>query len=175
LRSKYPKKVAVIGSTVSGQGVYDWPEDLLLPLSLSVGGADPWEATSAEAVKQYGTGSLILHRQGAWWDAPGEDGVRRLNLYPMPGDEDDIELEWVFVPPPMSGATDEPAWLPKPFHKGLVYEVAADYYETVEDNPELGQRNAEKMDALVAELTRYDNMRRSGNGVFQVPVVGWTA
>lgn len=174
LRSKYPKKTSAFDTTVSGQSTYDWPTDLLLPLKLSVAGL-PWEATDEETAARYANGELILQREGAWYDAPGETGARQLHLYPTPGSSSlAIHLEWVYRPTDLVNDTDEPEEIPVEFHPAILFEVAATYYETFEDNPELAQRNSEKADTAVGELTRYDNMRRSGTGIFQVGIVGVT-
>lgn len=52
--------------------------------------------------------------------------------------------------------------------------VAADYYETVEDDAELAQVQQNKADLAVADLVRYDNERAS-SGSFVVGIAGVTA
>jgi hypothetical protein len=96
-------------------------------------------------------------------------------LYPTPGTAAAIELEYVYRPGSLIAPDDEPGWMPPPFHKGLIYAAAAVFFEDVEDNPELAKWNQEKADSIASELRSYDNERGSGNGIFQIPVVGWTA
>lgn len=140
-----------------------------------MGDGDPWEAADRDTVRSYERGGLILQKEGAWFDAPNADGVSQLHLYPTPSSGLTIELEWAFRPPPMAADADEPSEFPEEFHPGLCWEAAATYYETMEDNPELAQRNQEKADSYINGLIAYGNERRSGNGVFIPAIVGWTA
>lgn len=96
-------------------------------------------------------------------------------LYPTPGSVAAIELEYVYRPAELVNDADEPSWMPAAFHKGLLWAAPALYFETVEDNPELAKWNQEKADLVVSELQHYDIERGDGHGVFQAPVVGWTA
>jgi hypothetical protein len=75
----------------------------------------------------------------------------------------------------MVADSDAPSWMPEEFHPGLLPEVAADYYERTEDNPELAQRNSEEAEKIAGELLAYGLERAAGNGVFLPAVVGWTA
>lgn len=152
--------------------VYDWPEDLLLPLSVKVG-TEPWEPIDRDKVLALEHGDLTFQRNGAWYDGPTSAGVRKLHLYPPINGEVAIVLEWVFRPAPISGS-EPPTEIPEEFHLGLLYESAAYYYETVEDNPELAQRNSEKADSVANELAAYDSERRLGRGVFMPAIQGWT-
>jgi hypothetical protein len=174
-RSKYPRKTGNAGPTVAGQAAYDFPADYLLMVSVSLDGSDPLPAADPASVKQFTSGSLILEVDGVWYEAPDEAGVRQLYLYPTPDAAKSIDLEWVYRPTPMINNEDEPSELPEEFHPALLPEVAAVYYETVEDDPELAQRNSEKADLWVADLTRYDNERRAGDGIFRVGIAGVTA
>lgn len=172
LRSKYPRKRGSIGLTVAGQSAYDWPEDLLLPLGLSVAGT-PWPPTDADSVERFERSELALQQIGGWYDAPDVNGARKLYLYPAPGEAGlELKLEWVFRPTPLVDGADEPTELPEEFHPALLPEVASYYYETVEDDPELAQRNAEKADQWVVDLRHYENLRRVGSGVFKAPILG---
>ena len=120
---------------------------------------------------------LILGRRGVWYERADKEGTRKLYLYPAPSGGDSIELEWVYRPAPLSVAEPkgEPSELPDEFHPALLSEASAVYYETVEDNPDLAQRNSERADLWVGELTRYDNQRRSGSGSFRISILGATA
>jgi hypothetical protein len=109
-----------------------------------------------------------------WFDGVDDSGDRKLALYPQPS-SGSIELEYVYRPGALINDGDQPSWMPPPFHKGLLWSVAAIYFETVEDNPELAKWNQEKADAVASELRSYDNERGAGNGVFAPAVVGWTA
>lgn len=93
----------------------------------------------------------------------------------MPSSEQAIELEWAFRPVPMVADADEPTEIPEEFHPGLPWEAAATYFETMEDNPELAQRNQEKADSYINGLIAYGNERRAGSGVAIPQIVGWTA
>jgi len=75
----------------------------------------------------------------------------------------------------MVGDSDEPTEIPEDFHPALLPGASATYYETVEDNPELAQRNAEQFDLWAGELVRYDNQRRGGSNPFMVPILGVSA
>lgn len=173
LRSRYPRKIASVGNTVAGQAAYDWPSDLLLPLRLSVAGT-PWEATDPETAQRYALGELVLQREGGWYDAPGEDAARKLYLYPTPTTPagNAIQIEYIYRPPDLVSQEDEPTEIPEEFHAALLPEVASYYYETVEDDPDLAQRNSEKADQWVLELRKYENQRRSGTNVFKVAILG---
>jgi hypothetical protein len=174
-RSKYPRKTAT-ESTVSGQAAYSWPEDMLLPLRVSVNG-EPWSSTDAETVEQFAKGSLILQEEGVWYEAPDNEGTRALYLYPTPDEALTLTVEYVYRPVDLNVSTPagEPTEIPPEFHEALLPMVAAAYYETVEDNPELAQRNTEKGDLWISELMRYDHERRSGDGIFRIGIVGVTA
>lgn len=174
LRSRYPKKIVNLGSTVDGTASYDWPADLLLPIWIAVGGGEPWDVADAETIRQYETSQSSFFGIGAWYDAPGEDGTRKLKLYPTPGSALAIELEYVFRPEPLVNASDEPSEIPAEFHEAFLFSASVVYYETIEDNPELAQRNQEKLDLKVNELGRYDNERRAGRGIF-FPTLGFAA
>lgn len=164
-----------LGETEDAVAAYSWPDDLLLTLSLSVGGSETWEAGDPESVRAYEQGSATFIGTGVWLDLPDNEGERKLNLYPTPAGGSAIELEYVYRPGAMVGEDDEPSWLPAPFHKGLLWIAASLYFETVEDNPELAKWNEEKADLVVAEISRYEIERRAGQGVFLPQIVGWTA
>lgn len=174
LRTKYPRKVAEIGPTVSGQEAYAWPEDLLLPLKLSVAGR-PWGSSDPTTIEQIRQGELTFCDVGLWFDEADEEGQRTLRLYPTPEGEQTLVLEWVFRPAPASEAADEPTEFPEVFHDGLLYEAAAIAFEGSEDNIEFGNYYAQKAEGRARELMAYDNLRRSGGGVFRVPILGRTA
>lgn len=175
-RSRYPRKVADIGPTVAGQVAYNWPEDLLIPLSVSVAG-EPWEASDRETVRQYEKGELVLQSVGVWYEASDESGARKLYLYPAPSGGDTIEVEWVFQGSPFTAdeTSAEPDEFPSWWHSKLIFIVAETYYAFVEDDEELAQINREKADLAVGDLIRYDNERHSGSGVFRPGIVGVTA
>lgn len=164
-----------LGVTTSSQAVYGWPDDFLLPLQVSLEGGDPLDPADPTTVRQYERDTLSLLQDRVYYEAPGDDGVRRLALYPEPSDGLVIELEYVYAPAPMTADADEPTEIPRPFHEALLPASAATYYETVEDNPELAQRSAEQLDLWVGKLARYDIQRRGGSNPFQVPIVGVSA
>jgi hypothetical protein len=145
-----------------------------MAISLCVGGTDPWEPTDPTTARRFASGSLVLQREGAFYEKPDSEGSRKLVLYPAPGEGLTIDLEWVYRPDVIL-IDEEPNELPEEFHPALIPELAATYYELVEDNPELAQRNAEKADLWVGELNRYDNQRRGGNDPFMVPILGISA
>lgn len=154
--------------------LYPWPTDLLLAREVAVSGSGPLSATSHESVRQYERGLATPVGEGLWFDGVDESGDRKLGLHPTPGAVGAIDLEYVYRPAALVNDSDEPSWMPAPFHKGLPYSALAVYFETVEDNPELAKWNQEKADAVASELRSYDIERGSGNGVFAAPVVGWT-
>jgi len=136
----------------------------------------PWGSSDRETVRQFETGSLALQAVGVWYEQPDPEGIRRLHLYPTPSGGATLELEWVyagsFKADDLNGVPSEfPEW----FHPKLCHFAAEAYYETVEDNPELAEQQKAKADLAVSELVRYDNKRRSGSGVFRIPIAGMTA
>jgi len=141
---------------------------------IAIGGSAPYDFASQETVRQYEQGGAELLKS-VWVDGVDDSGDRKLVLYPPPSAGLPIELEYVYQPPEFTEDTDVPTWMPRPFHKGLPYAALAVYFESVEDNPELAKWNQEKADSVASELRTYDDERGSGNGVFQIPVVGWTA
>jgi hypothetical protein len=147
----------------------------LLPISVTVAGV-PWQSSSRETVKQYEQGELLLRTIGVWYDAEDEEGVRKLNLYSPPSGAAALEVEYVYRPTAFdtSNLNAEPDEFPDEFHAALLRYVASQYYETVEDNPELAERNGQKFDLAVSELRRYA-VQRGGSTPFQIPIVGWTA
>lgn len=163
-----------IGPVVAEQDTYEWPSDFLLPLSLSLGSNDPLEPISPEDARRVASGSLALCREGAYYEVDGEDGMKRVVLVGA-GAGLSVNLHYVYAPPPMTSDEDEPTELPRPFHEALLPASAAVYYETVEDNPDLAQRNAEQLDLWIGKLVRYDNQRRGGSDPFMVPVLGVSA
>lgn len=142
---------------------------------VAVNGSEPYSASSLETVREYEQGRAVLVAVGAWYDGIDDTGARKLVLYPPQESAVSVELEYVYRPASMVDAGDEPAWMPAAFHKGLLYSAAAVYFEDVEDNPELAKWNQEKADAVASELRRHDIDRSAGDGVFQIPVTGWTA
>lgn len=174
LRSKYPRKLAEIGPTVAQQASYDWPTDILLPLRLQVGGRE-WASADPAAVADFKQGLVTLNEQGVWYEKPDEAGARKLFLHPIPEEESTLVLEWVYAPAPLTKSSESPSELPEPFQDGLLYEAAAIAFEGSEDNVEFATYYAQKAEARMRELMAYDNMRRSGNGVFTMPIVGVTA
>lgn len=174
LRSRFPRKLITLAQTEAGVDAYAWPADFMQVAALSVGGSETWEPSDPETVRSYERGGASLLGGGVWMDVPGEDGLRKLRLYPPPGDAHGIELEYVYQPAEFTQDSDEPAWMPRAFHKGLLYIAATVYFEDVEDNPELAKWNQEKGDLVIAELVHYDNERKTGQGVFMPGIVGWT-
>jgi hypothetical protein len=126
-------------------------------------------------VRQFISGALILQREGVYHERPDDTGARSVVLYPTPTGELAVELEYVYNPSPLTSDSAEPTEIPRPFHEAFLPAAAAVYYETVEDNPELAQRNAEQVDLWVGKLARYDNQRRGGAEPFLVPIAGVTA
>jgi hypothetical protein len=126
-------------------------------------------------VRRYESGSLALIRDTVYFEDVGEDGIRRAFIYPTPAEGLALSLLYVFAPVPMAEDSDEPTELPRPFHEALIPAAAAQYFETVEDNPELAQRNAEQVDLWVGKIVRYDNQRRGGSNPFMVPIQGISA
>lgn len=174
LRSQYPRKVASIGPTVAQQEAYSWPADLLLPVKLTVAGR-PWAPADPGTVEEYERGLLRLGDEGVWYEEPDAEGGRAVHLYPVPQEEAALILEWVFKPAPLVADSDEPVEFPSLFHDGLVYEAAAVAFEGEEDNVELANYYTQKAEGRMRELMVYDNIRRSGSGVFRIPIVGVTA
>lgn len=147
----------------------------MLPLSVTVNGV-PYSQSDRETVRAIERGKLIHRGDGLFYEQSDSAGVRKVYLYPAPTEAgQEIELEWVFRPIPLSEDTDEPTEIPQEFHPKLLHFVAATYYRTSEDNPELASYNAEKADLAVSELTRYENLRASGEGPWQVGISGVTA
>lgn len=130
---------------------------------------------SPEDARRFASGSLVLCRDGSYYEGDGEDGIKRLALVGSLGEGLSINLHYVYAPAPMTGDSDEPTELPRPFHEALLPAAAAVYFETVEDNPELAQRNSEQVDLWVGKLVRYDNQRRGGSDPFMVPIQGISA
>lgn len=174
LRSKYPRKTQDIGPTVAEQAAYEWPDDLLLPLSVSVAG-QPWGSGDPDTVRQIQKGLITFSDTGLWYERTDESGARKLYLYPTPGEELALEVEWVYRPTPLVNPTDEPTELPEEFHDGPLYEAAAIAFEGEEDNVELATYYSQKAETRMRELMAYDNIRRSGNGIFRIPIAGVTA
>lgn len=174
LRSQYPRKVEEIGPTVAQQETYSWPADLLLPLKLTVAGR-PWAPADPSTVEEYERGLLRLGDEGVWYEEPDASGDRALHLYPVPQEAVALMLEWVYRPVPLVNTSDEPTEFPEEFHDGLLYEAAAVAFEGEEDNVELANYYTQKAEGRMRELMAYDNIRRSGSGVFRIPIVGVTA
>lgn len=133
------------------------------------------EPSDPDTVREYETGALRLGADRVYYEDPGEDGIRKLVFYPAPVEGQAVNLLYVFAPEPMTEDSDEPSEFPRPFHEALIPAAAAQYYETVEDNPELAQRNSEQLDLWVGKLVRYDNQRRGGSDPFMVPIQGISA
>lgn len=153
-----------------------WPEDLLLPLSLAVAG-HPWGSSDRETVRQFETGELRLTGAGVWYDAPDENGLRKLYLYPSPSGGDTLEVEWVYQAVALSTdtPTGQPSEFPEWWHPKLLHFIGEGYFATVEDNPELAEYHKGKADLAVSDLIRYDNERQAGDGIFLPGIAGVTA
>lgn len=174
-RSRYPRKVKEIGPTVAEQEAYSLPADFLLPESLAVA-ARPWESSDLETVRQYKQGELILLPYGVWYERPDEEGVRKLYLYPAPGEAGlAVELEYVYQPVDLVNDGDEPSEFPEFWHPNLRFFAAQVYYETIEDNADLAEVFKGRADTAIGDLIRYDNERSTGNGIFQVRISGVNA
>lgn len=174
-KSRYPRKTVEAGPTVAGQAAYTLPEDFLLPYRLAVAGT-PWAPSDRETVRRYEKGELKLLEDGVYYEAPDSEGNRALYLYPTPGDAVTLELTYVYAPAALNvdEPSKEPVAFPSYWHNKLIHFVAADYYETVEDDAELAQVQQSKADLAIADLVRYDNERTSP-GPFIVGIAGVTA
>jgi hypothetical protein len=135
----------------------------------------PWAPSDRETVRRYEKGELKLLGEGVYYEGTDEEGNRTLNLYPTPGSAVELELTYVYAPTALNvdEPSKEPTAFPTYWHKRLVHFVAADYYETVEDDAELAQVQQGKADLAVADLVRYDNERAS-SGPFVVGILGAT-
>lgn len=174
-RSRYPRKTVEVGPAVEGQAAYTLPTDYVLPYKVAVAGV-PWSTSDRETVRQYERGELKLLAQGVYYEDSDEEGNRTLNLYPTPGGGSEIALTYVYAPTPLNvdEPSKEPTAFPTYWHKRLIHFVAADYYETVEDDAELAQVQQNKADLAVADLVRYDNERVTP-GPFVAGIAGITA
>lgn len=85
-----------------------------------------------------------------------------------------LQLEYVYSPPDLEDDGDKPTEIPEAFHPHPLYYVAALYYRTIEDNPELAKVHEDTFDQKVSELIRYGNRRRNGSGVFRIGIAGIT-
>lgn len=111
-----------------------------------------------------------------WYEGTDSAGARALYIYPTPAaDGDAITVEYVYRAADLSVDDDAPSEFPEEFHPGLLHYVASVYYDTVEDNADLAQRNSERFDGVVSELARHRILRKSGEGVFQLGVIGVSA
>jgi hypothetical protein len=172
VRSRYPRKVVEAGPTVAGQAPYSWPSDLLLPLTVSVAGR-VFPPSDFDTVRQYEKEELRFFGWGVWYERAGEEGSRKLYIYPAPGEAGlEVQVEHVYEAAALNEDSDEPSEFPNWFHPELCHFVAEVYYDTVEDNPELAEAAKAKADNAVGQLVRYDNERQAGEGVFKVPVAG---
>lgn len=162
-RSRYPRKLVVLPDR-------GWPQDFLLGVRVVVDGRDFQPSDHSTAVKLE-SGALRLATHGVWYDHLDQNGDRFLGLYPESVGAE-VKLEYVFAPVPLVGTTDVPSELPEVFHPRLLHFVAAAYYPTVEDNPELGQWHAEKAEQTIHDLAVYEGQRSAGTGVFNIGILG---
>jgi hypothetical protein len=160
---------------VAEQAAYSFPADYLLPISVKYG-TEPIGFSDKATVDRYAEGvELLLRDNAVWYERANEEGTRKLYIYPTPAEALALELEYVYRPVALEEDADEPIEIPEEFHFHPLYYVAALYYRSVEDNPELAEVNEKTFDLKVSELIRYDNQRRSGNGVFRIGIAGITA
>lgn len=146
-----------------------------MPLSVSLGGR-PLGFSDKETVERYQDGrEVALQDLNVWYEKPDEDGTRKLFIFPAPGEASALLLEYVYEPVDLTGDSDVPTEIPDVFHSHPLYYVAALYYRSVEDNAELAEAHERTFDQKVSEVIRYDNQRRSGNGVFRVGIAGISA
>jgi hypothetical protein len=125
-------------------------------------------------VRRLERGSLRSH-DAYFYEKAGEDGTRKLYLYPAPTEATTLELEYVFRPAALVNDSDTPTEIPEDFHEKLLHFAAVTYYRTVEDNPELANDNERLVNEAIAALQRYDNIRSTGESPWTVGIVGLTA
>lgn len=172
--TEYPRKVV---EAEHENGVVEQPEDFLLALNVSVDGV-PFANSDRETIRQFENGELVPTGRGYWYDYTDEEGTEVVKLYPAPESTSTVELEYVYCGLDWSIASLEkgvPSEFPRWFHPKLLHFMAAIYYETVEDNPELGEFQKGKAEAAAGDLIRFKNEREGGDGIFTVGIVGQTA
>lgn len=152
------------------------PGDYLLTGTLEVNGY-PVGSTDRDTVRQYEKGELLLLEPVVYYESTDESGNRVLAFYPELAAGTTVSLEYVYEPIPLSSSEPSrgPSAFPTYWHSKLRYFAQEIYYETVEDNEELAEINRQKGDQAISDLTRYDNERQVGEGVFQVGILGETA
>jgi hypothetical protein len=140
-----------------------------MPLTVRVGGYQ-YEGSSAMECARFATNDLILDAKGAWYTDEGT-----FKLWPTPGEETTVLVEYVYTPPALVLDSDEPTAFPAEFHPALAFYVASVYYATVEDNLELSQANEERYRVRAAELEKHRVSQETGDQTFQIGILGVTA
>lgn len=171
--TEYPRKVV---EAEHENGILELPEDYLLALNVIVDGTE-FSSSDRETVRQFENGELSPTGSGYWYNYTDEEGTEIVKLYPAPESTSKIELEHIYCGLDWSIASLEsiPHEFPRWFHPKLLHFMAAIYYETVEDNPELGEFQKGKAEAAAGDLIRWKNEREAGDGVFTIGISGLTA
>jgi len=171
--SGYPRKV--VTAELNGDEI-ELPEDYLLASTVIVGGT-PFVESDRMTVRQFENGELLPTGPGYWYDYTNDEGATVVKLWPEPASTAKVEFEYIYCGLDWTSGSGEeaPVEFPRWFHPKLISFVAAAYYETVEDNPELAEVAKGKAEQAVSDLIRYDNERQGGGAPFQIGIQGLTS
>ena len=166
-QSRYPRKTVEFVTT-DGQFELPLPTDFVLPVRVSVGyqtygGSDP------DTVDRIRGGYLSLNGAGAWYLTADGSAI---GLYPTPATGTTVVVTYVYYPTALVLSSDAPSAFPEESHMGLIHHVSAYYYDEIEDNPELAERQYEKFMAKSVELERFRITQSTGDGVFFMGIRG---
>jgi hypothetical protein len=169
--SKFPRKVWEF-TTVPGQAEYDLPTDWIQPVTVRLngivlGGEDP------QVVADLEKGYIRSNAPGGYWYL-GE-GQAKMGLWPTPNEALTVTSQYVYTPPALVLDEDSPVAFPESFHPALLLHVGAQYYATIEDNPELAAVNDERYRAKAIELDQFRVSQETGDGTFHIQIAGVTA
>lgn len=169
--SKYPRKVWEF-TTTPGQVEYELPTDWIQPVTVRLngivlGGEDP------QVVADLEKGYIRSSTPGGYWYLA--ESQQAMGLWPTPSEELAVTSQYVYTPPALVLDGDSPVAFPESFHPALLLYVAAHYYATVEDNPELAAVNDERYRAKAAELDQFRVSQETGDATFHIQIAGMTA
>jgi hypothetical protein len=170
--SKYPRKRWDF-ETVPGQlEGYTVPADWIQQVSVRIDGT-VIEGTDPLTIADIAAGYVLSSAPGGYWYLAEDQ--QSLGIYPISTEVRQVATQYVYTPPALVLDTDTPSAFPESFHSALLLYVAAQYYSTVEDNPELAQVNDERYRAKAAELEQFRISQETADATFHIQIAGMTA
>ncbi len=136
-----------------------------------------WERLDRRAIDdRYAGFGGISYPSGAGVFAPVSDdtGADVIRLYPAPAQAGLTILAITVGNPPTMDTDDDVTVFPDEYDRAILHHAASVTFDTVEDNPEMGEFHRQRFEDLALELKRL-RTGRTGRGSRLVRIPGRTA